>query len=1044
MEGQIEQPPPAETEQKPQQPQQPAKAQKKQPAPKKQPAAKKPAPAAGEKKAKKDEIRLKKEFNNTTPKGDKKDMTQPMLNEYDPPAVEAAWYDWWAAQGFFRADENDQTKEKFIIVIPPPNVTGSLHMGHALTNSIQDALCRWHRMSGKNVLWVPGTDHAGIATQVVVEKKLKKERDLSRHDLGREKFIEEVWRWKGEYGAQICNQLRRLGSSLDWSREVFTMDEKLSVAVVEAFVRMYENGLIYRGTRLVNWCTELKTAISDVEVEHKNLTGRHKMKVPGYGKQEVEFGVLTSFAYPIENSEEQIVVSTTRIETMLGDTAVAVHPDDERYKHLHGKFAVHPFNGRRIPIITDAILVDKEVGTGAVKITPAHDPKDYDCGKRHGLQMINIFTDDGLINEEGGAPFTGMKRFDARVAVAKALEDKGLLRDSQDNPMIIPICSRTKDVIEPRLKPQWWVRCKGMADDAVKAVKEKRLEIVPAMHEAVWYRWLENIQDWCISRQLWWGHRIPAFIVHIDGQPAPDPEDQNNWVVGRSREEALEKAKAKHTDVAPEKIRLEQDPDVLDTWFSSGLFPFSVMGWPNETADLKAFYPTSLLETGHDILFFWVARMVMMGLNLTGQLPFSQVLLHAMVRDAHGRKMSKSLGNVVDPIDVTEGIRLEDMHTKLREGNLDPAEVEKAVKGQQKDFPNGISECGTDAMRFALCAYTSQGRDINLDINRVVSYRHFCNKLWNATKFALMNLGADYAPLASSDVTGQESVMEKWILSRLHSAVKDADEGWKSFELAQCTTAIYNFWLYELCDVYLEAIKPAMRNKGSPEQKSAQHTLYTCLDFGLKLLHPFMPFVTEELYQRIPRRPDDSVCSIMVSSYPKPAHTQPWANERLEADVKLAQDIIRASRALRADNGLPPSSKPTFFLEFHSDELRNTFRSFAPIILTLSGASEVNILEGDAKPPSGCAVNILNENVEIHIFLKGLIDPDVEVKKLEKKLGESTTQLENLEKKMKVPLYEDKVPAAVKQSNTERVGKLNQEIEAIKQAIEKFKAMKAN
>jgi valyl-tRNA synthetase len=1037
-----------------QQPQtQPAAQQKKpqQPKAKKQPAPKKPAAAAGEKKddkakidkkAKKDEIRLKKDFNNTTPKGEKKDMTQPMLNEYDPPAVEAAWYDWWEAQGFFKGDENDTTKEKFVIVIPPPNVTGSLHMGHALTNSIQDSLCRWHRMSGKNVLWVPGTDHAGIATQVVVEKKLKKERDLSRHDLGREKFVEEVWRWKNEYGAQICNQLRRLGSSLDWSRETFTMDQKLSRAVVEAFVRMYDQGLIYRGTRLVNWCTELKTAISDVEVEHKDLKGRHKMKVPGYAK-EVEFGVLASFAYPIEGSEEQIVVSTTRIETMLGDTAIAVHPDDERYKHLHGKFAVHPFNNRRIPIITDSILVDMTAGTGAVKITPAHDPKDYDCGRRNGLQMINIFTDDGLINEEGGEQFKGMKRFDARVAVSQALEAKGLLRDSQDHSMMIPLCSRTKDVIEPRLKPQWWVNCKGPADEAVKAVKEKRLEIVPAMHEHVWFRWLENIQDWCISRQLWWGHRIPAYIVHIDGLPAPDPEDQSNWVVGRTPEEALEKARAKHAEVAPEKIRVEQDPDVLDTWFSSGLFPFSVFGWPNETADLKAFYPTSLLETGHDILFFWVARMVMMGINLTGQLPFSKVLLHAMVRDAHGRKMSKSLGNVVDPIDVTEGIRLEDMHEKLLAGNLEASEVEKAIKGQQKDFPNGISECGTDAMRFALCAYTSQGRDINLDINRVVSYRHFCNKLWNATKFALMNLGPDYVPLASSDATGQESTIEKWILSRLHSAVKDADEGWKSFELAHCTTAIYNFWLYELCDVYLEAVKPAMRNKGSPEQKSAQHTLYTCLDFGLKLLHPFMPFLTEELFQRIPRRPGDAISSIMIASYPKPTYTQAWADASLEADFKLAQEIIRASRVLRTDNGLPPSSKPVYFLEFHTEELRNTFRSFAPIILTLSGASEINILEGDAKPPTGCAVNILNENVEVHIFLKGLIDPDAEVKKLEKRLKESESQLESLDKRMKAPQYDDKVPAAVKQANTERLGKLGQEIEAIKQAIEKFKAMKA-
>jgi len=767
------------------------------------------------------------------------------------------------------------------------------------------------------------------------------------------------------------------------------------------------------------------------------------MKVPGYGQTGVEFGVLTSFAYPIENLDEQIVVSTTRIETMLGDTAIAVHPNDARYKHLHGKHAVHPFNNRRIPIITDAILVEMNIGTGAVKITPAHDPKDYECGKRHGLDMINIFTDDGLINEEG-IPFTGMKRFEARVAVAKALEEKGLLKESQDNPMKVPICSRTKDVIEPRLKPQWWVKCSGMAAEAAKAVKEKRLEIIPSMHEAVWFRWLENIQDWCISRQLWWGHRIPAYLIYIEGRADPEPEDQNNWVVGRTYEEALKRAIARHADVQPDKIRLEQDPDVLDTWFSAGLFPFSVFGWPEKTADLKAFYPTSLLETGHDILFFWVARMVMMGLNLTGQLPFSKVFLHAMVRDAHGRKMSKSLGNVVDPIDVTEGIRLADMQNKLLNGNLNADEIQKAKEGQTKDFPNGISECGTDAMRFALCAYTSQGRDINLDINRVVSYRHFCNKLWNATKFALMNLGADYIPLPSAaDTTGHEGTMEKWILSRLHSAIKDADQGWETLEFASCTTAIYNFWLYELCDVYLEAIKPAMRNKGSPEQKAAQHTLYTCFEFGLRLLHPLMPFISEELYQRLPRRPGDTVPSIMLSTYPKTEHSKAWANESLEADVSLAQDTIRAARALRTENNLPLNAKPTYFLELQTEELRNTFKNFVPIILTLSGASEINIIEANDKAPSGCAVNILNERVKLHIFLKGLIDPDAEIKKLEKKLKDTTSQLEGLDKRVKAPQYEEKVPAEVKKSNAERLSKLGQEIEAIHQAIDKFKLMKA-
>jgi len=672
--------------------------------------------AKEQKKNKKKELRLKTEFVNTTPVGEKKDMGAPMRDAYDPPAVEAAWYDWWSKQGYFTVDSKD-TREKFVIVIPPPNVTGSLHMGHALTNSIQDALTRWHRMSGRAALWIPGTDHAGIATQVVVEKKLQRERGITRHDLGRENFVAEVWKWKDQYGNQIKNQLKRLGSSLDWSREAFTMDDKLSRAVIEAFVRMYDQGLIYRGTRLVNWCSALKTAISDIEVVKKELKERTKLSVPGHGNKKYDFGVLIKFAYPVEDSSEKIIVATTRLETMLGDTAVAIHPDDPRYKHLHGKFVLHPFTGRRIPIITDGVLVDMEFGTGAVKVTPAHDPNDYECGKRNNLEFINIFDDDGNVNENGG-PFKGMKRFDAREAILEALKEKGLYEDMTNNEMVLPTCSRTKDVIEPRLKPQWWVNCQDMAAAGVKAVADGELQIIPDSHVVLWNRWLENCRDWCISRQLWWGHRIPAYLVTIEGQPAPNPDLQENWVVGRDYEEALAKAKAKHPGVPAEKIKLEQDPDVLDTWFSSGLFPFSVFGWPDQTEDLKAFYPTSLLETGHDILFFWVARMVMMGMTLTGQLPFKQVFLHAMVRDAHGRKMSKSLGNVLDPIDVTEGIALEDMHKKLKEGNLDPTEVETAIAGQKKDFPNGISECGTD-LCVSLFALTLHKARISILISAV-------------------------------------------------------------------------------------------------------------------------------------------------------------------------------------------------------------------------------------------------------------------------------------------------------------------------------------
>lgn len=622
------------------------------------------------------------------------------------------------------------------MVIPPPNVTGSLHLGHALTNAIEDAITRWHRMKGRTALWVPGCDHAGIATQVVVEKKLWREQQLTRHDLGREKFIEKIWQWRNEKGDRIYHQLKRLGSSFDWDRACFTMDPKLCKAVTEAFVRMHEQGLIYRSSRLVNWSCALRSAISDIEVDKVEIPGRTLLAIPGYSEK-VEFGVLVSFAYKVEGSDEEIVVATTRVETMLGDTAVAVHPNDERYKHLHGKFVQHPFCSRRLPIVCDE-FVEMGFGTGAVKITPAHDPNDYEVGKRHNLPFITIFTDDGFIVGDYGE-FTGMKRFDARKAVLAALQAKGLYKETVDNPMVVPICSRSKDIVEPLIKPQWYVKCDDMAKNATEAVRSGELKIVPEVHTKTWYHWMDGIRDWCVSRQLWWGHRIPAYQASFKdpSQKPTDLDEESVWFVGRSEDEALEKA-AEHLKVEKDCLVMKQDEDVLDTWFSSGLFPFSVFGWPDNTDDLKLFYPTSLLETGHDILFFWVARMVFFGQTLLGKLPFKEVFLHPMVRDAHGRKMSKSLGNVIDPMDVITGISLEGLHKQLYDSNLDPREIDKAKAGQKQDYPNGIPECGTDAMRFALCAYMTQARDINLDIQRVQGYRFFCNKLWNATKFALM------------------------------------------------------------------------------------------------------------------------------------------------------------------------------------------------------------------------------------------------------------------------------------------------------------------
>jgi len=968
----------------------------------------------------------------TTPPGEKKDMSKPMLPAYNPPAVEAAWYDWWTAKGFFKAN-NKTVKEKFVIVIPPPNVTGMLHLGHALTNSVQDAITRWHRMNGKEALWVPGTDHAGIATQVVVEKKLMKERNLSRHDLGREKFIEEVWKWKNEYGGGIVSQLKRLGSSLDWDREVFTMDEKLSRAVTEAFVRCFDEGLIYRDNRLVNWCCKLNTAISDIEVDHLKLEKHTKLKVPGHDK-EYDFGIIVDFAYKVAGEDAEIVVSTTRPETMLGDTAVAVHPDDPRYKHLHGKVLIHPFVDRKIPIITDSTLVNMEFGTGAVKVTPAHDPNDYQCGKRNKLEFLNIFNDNGTINANGGQ-FKGMKRFDARDAVISALKEKGLYRGMKDNPMALGICSRSKDIIEPMMKPQWWVNCKGMADAAIKAAESGTLAILPPNHKDTWYRWLSNIQEWCISRQLWWGHRCPAYLPVIEGEPKLSGKNNSDWIVARSEKEAMEKAKAKYPHVPPHKIKLEQDPDVLDTWFSSALFPFSVFGWPDNTEDLQAFYPTSLLETGHDILFFWVARMVMMGIQLTGKLPFSQVFLHAMVRDAHGRKMSKSSGNVIDPVDMITGISLEGLHAKLESGNLDPKEIEKAIEGQKQDYPKGIPECGTDAMRFALCAYTSQGRDINLDVNRVAAYRNFCNKLWNATKFALINLGDNYKPAATQPAKGG-SPWEDWILSRLNYAIIQANEGFKKYDFAQTTSAIYNFWLYELCDVYLESMKPIVQAATPDTRKlaSSRETLYTCLDNGLRLLHPFMPFVTEELYQRLNRRESEVYESICIAAYPKEVHS--WVNEQIEKEVKFSQDIIKAVRVMRASFNLT-KERPKIYVNLHNEQLQKMILPYKEGITFLSNSEAAEIVVNQSTP-AGCAVEIVNENCEVYLMIKGLVDIAAELDKLEKKKTKTEVDYDKLLKQTQGPNYH-KVPDKLKQENTEKLSTLHQEIVTAEKAIASFK-----
>ncbi|XP_052186097.1 valine--tRNA ligase, mitochondrial 1 [Diospyros lotus] len=970
-----------------------------------------------------------------TPFGDKKLLSCQMAKQFSPSAVEKSWYAWWEKSGFFMADSSS-SKPPFVIVLPPPNVTGALHIGHALTCAIQDTIMRWCRMSGYNALWVPGVDHAGIATQVVVEKKIMRERKLTRHDIGREKFVSEVWNWKNEYGGTILEQLRRLGASLDWSRECFTMDEKRCRAVTEAFVRLYREGLIYRDLRLVNWDCILRTAISDIEVDYLDIKEKTQLKVPGYDKP-VEFGVLTSFAYPLEGGLGEIVVATTRVETMLGDTAIAIHPDDQRYSHLHGKFAIHPFNGRKLPIVCDAILVDPNFGTGAVKITPAHDPNDFEVGKRHNLEFINIFTDDGKINSNGGPEFVGMPRFTARKALTEALQRKGLYRGAKTNEMRLGICSRTNDVVEPLIKPQWYVNCSSMAKEALDAVfneENRKMEIIPRQYAAEWKRWLENIRDWCVSRQLWWGHRVPAWYVTLEDDELKEIGVYNNhWVVATKEEDAQTEASR---IFAGKNFKMSQDPDVLDTWFSSGLFPLSVLGWPDETDDLKTFYPTSVLETGHDILFFWVARMVMLGIKLGGDVPFRKVYLHPMIRDAHGRKMSKSLGNVIDPLEVINGITLEGLHKRLQEGNLDISELKVAKEGQRKDFPDGIPECGADALRFALVSYTAQSDKINLDIQRVVGYRQWCNKLWNAVRFAMSKLGDDYVPPAKI-VPDIMPFSCQWILSVLNKAILKTVSSLELYEFSDAASAVYSWWQSQMCDVFIEAVKPYFTNDDqtyASARSSARDTLWFCLDNGLRLLHPFMPFVTEELWQRLPS-PKDCVRkeSIMICKYP--TVVEAWTNERVEYEMDIVESAVKSLRSLRSL--MPPKERHerrAAFALCRNDAVADIISSHELEIATLATLSSLKVLREIDAAPAGCAVSVVNESLSVYLKLRGTLNAEAEREKVKKKMEEIQKQRDGLTKMMDAAGYREKVPPHIHEENVAKLSTLMQELLSFEEA----------
>ncbi|GKY99922.1 hypothetical protein MPSEU_000945800 [Mayamaea pseudoterrestris] len=1006
----------------------------------------------------------KPKFVNSTPKGEKKDLSHiPMDDGYHPSAVEAAWQDWWEAKGFYSCEPSKALdrppEEKFVMVIPPPNVTGSLHLGHALTAAVEDTLTRWHRMKGHATLYVPGIDHAGIATQSVVEKMLMKNEGKTRHDLGRDKFVEKVWEWKAEYGDRITNQLRFLGSSVDWSRECFTMDDKLSRAVVESFNQFHEKGLLYRANRLGNWSCALKSAISDIEVDYIELAGRTFLEVkthkgnPNDAQGRYEFGTLTSFAYPVEDSDEYIVVATTRLETMLGDTAVAVHPDDERYKHLQGKFVIHPFNNRRIPIVTDGVLVDMAFGTGAVKITPAHDPNDYECGQRNNLEFITMLAPDGSINENG-APFTGMMRYDARMAVEEALKEKGLYKGKEPNAMRLGICSRSGDILEPMITPQWYLNCSGMAKRATDAVRNGELKIIPADHEKTWFQWLDNIRDWCISRQLWWGHSIPAWFATKKGETFSknDIDKSDRWIVARTEEDAYLKAEAL-LECSRDEFTLERDEDVLDTWFSSGLFPFSVFGWPEQTADLKAFYPTSLLETGLDILFFWVARMVMMGLELTDTLPFHTVFLHAMVRDKEGRKMSKSLGNVIDPLEVIGGCSLESLQSRLEEGNLPKKEVDRAKKNNELEFPDGIPECGSDALRFGLLAYTVQGRDINLDVKRVVGYRMFCNKLWNATRFALQFV-SDFKPSATllqELMEGDKaSIRDRYMISRLMGACVNINDMLSNYRFGDAQQAIYALWMDDICDVYLELIKPVIKDESDANNDrrwAAQACLWITLETALRLLHPMMPFVTEELWQRLPGRGTlgaEESESIIIARYPECIES--YMDDKGEQSMANAMKVVKACRSLRASYNIPNKTLTHFFVKVAEDSVAAVSNQ-QDDIMTLGKASAVELNIADDMIPAMVGTLIVDDQLTVLMDVKGLVDFKVEINRLQKNLKSTLPLLTQLETKVAAPEYAAKVPEDVQNDEAERLESLRKKKTEIAEAIanfEKLSIMDAN
>jgi valyl-tRNA synthetase len=946
-----------------------------------------------------------------------------LADRYDPQAAEARWYRQWNDAGVFAPDVAAARagKKPYVIMMPPPNVTGSLHMGHALFVTLQDVLARTHRMRGEPTLWLPGVDHAGIATQAVVERELKRHEGKSRHDLGREAFLEKVWAWKEKNGHRIVEQLKAMGASADWSRERFTMDEQCNVAVKEAFVRLWQQGLVYRSERLIHWDPALLTSLSDEEVDYEEKDGE-----------------LWRFAYKVKGNDSlEIVVATTRPETMLGDVAVAVHPDDERYRSLVGAHLVHPFfPERRVVVVADS-SVDKAFGTGCVKITPAHDPHDFELGQRHGLPMINILTPEAKINSDGG-PFVGLDRFEARKAVKKKLEELLLERGTEKIRHNVTVSQRSGVVIEPMLSRQFFVKTKGFADEALALTHGERpaTRILPAHWQKTWDHFMTNIRDWCVSRQLWWGHRIPVFydltkldeVVEQDAnRKGKDTEATLAQAAGVQGVELLKialrvvddalvmtKLATASTDdlAAKDPARFVQEEDVLDTWFSSGLWPFSTLGWPQQTEDLTLFYPGSVLETGSDILFFWVARMVWFGKHLLGQTPFADVFLHAIVRDAYGKKMSKSEGNALDPLDVMNGITLQALIEKTKTYPVPEKKLAAVLKGLEKEYPEGIPAAGADGLRFTLAALSSQGRDVKLSIPRAAGYRAFLNKIWNATRFALLKGGS--GPVRSiAEAKPHLSTADAFILSRLQQVVADVDAAIADYRFDAMANSFYQFFWTEFCDVYVELIKGVLEGDDEPKREAARATLVHVLDTSLRLLHPLCPFLTEELWASLPARdarwPEVRFCA----QAPWPVVDETLKNLDAEATIGLVGSVATMVRNVRQESGLPPRKGVAVDVVCAAADVSARLDALRAVLCRYAVIDTLTITRRDGYEPPKLSGAHASGDVEVVVHLEGLIDPAKETERLTREIGKADKDLQGLKKRFENPEFVSKAPEEV-------------------------------